>query len=123
MIKLKCQVLGAKDIQNALKKKVRGTGKKFEKALEKGAKLILRESKKLVPVASGALKNSGRIVKTGSYFKTQVAVTYTMRYAIYVHEDLTARHKKGKSAKFLEIPIKRNRQAIMAEIKKATRGK
>lgn len=35
-----------------------------------------------------------------------VTVGYTADYAVYVHEDLTAKHKQGKQAKFLEAPAR-----------------
>jgi hypothetical protein len=35
-----------------------------------------------------------------------VIVGYTQQYAIYVHENLQAAHKEGKTAKFLETPAR-----------------
>lgn len=35
-----------------------------------------------------------------------VIVGYTANYAMYVHEDLKARHKEGKVAKYLEKPAR-----------------
>lgn len=35
-----------------------------------------------------------------------VIVGYTQRYAVYVHEDMKARHKEGKTAKYLEKAVK-----------------
>lgn len=34
-------------------------------------------------------------------------VVYTAPYAVYVHEDLTARHPRGGQAKYLEQPARR----------------
>ena len=36
-----------------------------------------------------------------------VAVGYTAEYAIYVHEDMKARHRAGQKAKYLEDPARR----------------
>jgi hypothetical protein len=33
-------------------------------------------------------------------------VGYTQAYALYVHEDMEAKHKEGKEAKFLEKPAR-----------------
>lgn len=47
-----------------------------------------------------------------------VVVGYSASYAIYVHEDLTAKHKPGKTAKFLERParmMKKELQRIIAD--------
>lgn len=54
---------------------------------------------KLRKRAAKARENGGRI---------SVAVGYTQSYAIYVHEDLQARHPVGQ-AKFLESPFRANR--------------
>jgi len=35
-----------------------------------------------------------------------VSVGFTQAYAIFVHEDLTAKHKPGKQAKYLEQPAR-----------------
>lgn len=34
-----------------------------------------------------------------------VVVGYTQNYAVYVHEDLNAKHKKGRTAKYLEKAV------------------
>lgn len=36
-----------------------------------------------------------------------VIVGYTQTYAVYVHEDLSARHAEGKQAKYLETPLRK----------------
>ncbi len=41
--------------------------------------------------------------------KTVVVTGYSQSYGVYVHENLTARHKEGKSAKFLERPARQLR--------------
>ena len=41
-------------------------------------------------------------------------VGYTASYAIYVHENLTAHHKPGKQAKFLEAPARQLHDQIAA---------
>lgn len=38
--------------------------------------------------------------------RVDVIVGYTANYAIFVHEDLTARHAPGKTAKYLEHPYR-----------------
>lgn len=44
-------------------------------------------------------------------------VGYTAAYAIYVHENLTAKHKPGKQAKFLEQPARQLRDTFATMIK------
>jgi len=38
--------------------------------------------------------------------RTTCLIGYTAEYALYVHEDLEARHKVGKSAQFLMTPYR-----------------
>jgi hypothetical protein len=77
------------------------------------AEAVLQRSQELVPVDTGDLKRSGRVL-TGPPRKgrTIYQVAYggiigsarrkTIDYALYVHEDLTARHPRGGQAKYLE---------------------
>ena len=94
--------------------------KKVIKGLVKAALFIQRESQLIVPVDTGTLKNSAFTRKYQSVrgAGTVVVVGYTADYAIYVHEDLKARHKEGKSAKFLEKPIREKRTEILEIIRK-----
>lgn len=39
--------------------------------------------------------------------RASVTVGYTQQYAVFVHEDLAAKHRAGKTAKFLETPTRR----------------
>ena len=86
-----------------------GQSKLFDRALTDVAQTVLNESKELVPVDRGTLKNSGQVEKpkrdaTG----VEVEITYggdARAYARRVHEDMKARHKDGKTAKYLEKPV------------------
>ncbi len=98
-------------------RELRKGGKKKREALARGmmrAGLFLqRESQKIVPVDTGALRNSAFTRKTGTPRRPQVSVGYTVDYAIFVHENLSARHKAGKQAKFLEAPARLNRSKLI----------
>lgn len=54
-------------------------------------------------------------MKVAAKIDEDVVVGYTASYAIYVHENLEARHKPGKQAKFLEEPA-RTLQPVMIQI-------
>lgn len=84
--------------------------------LKKAGLHLQRASQKIVPVEFGVLKNSA-FTRDESDMprKIRVIVGYTASYAIYVHEDLNARHKPGKAAKFLESPA-RDMQSELADI-------
>lgn len=78
---------------------------------------VQRESQLLVPIDTSALKNSAYSRSWGQTSTTPASVTvgYTMSYAVYVHEDLEARHAPGKTAKYLER-VPKERYAEMTEI-------
>lgn len=109
---------GVKEIVKRLHTVAGETAKGMEKGLVKAGAFLLRESQKIVPVDTGALKNSGFVRKDGEGFKTDVTVGYTMEYAIYVHENLDARHARGKQAKYLEDPARAKRQDMILIIRK-----
>ena len=63
------------------------------------------------------LKNLGRKGTSSS-----VKVGYTMDYAVYVHEDLTANHPNGGQAKFLEEPARTMREQLSAGVRRDMRA-
>lgn len=118
---MKGNVDGLHAVIQAMHREVRRRGKAFARALLRGGLLIQRESQKIVPIDTGALKNSARTTTKGEGFKTTVTVSYATAYAIYVHEDLEAKHAPGKSAKYLEIPIRRHARTIARDIRAEVR--
>ncbi len=98
-------------------------------ALKTEAELTMTESKKEVPVDTGALKDSGfvdepkiqgdnisiRLGYGGVATKREANGEITVTYAIIVHEDLNAHHTVGK-AKFLEDPLKKRQKNILNNI-------
>jgi hypothetical protein len=90
----------------------------YSRGLKKAGLFLQRESQKIVPVDTGALKNSAATRVAGQGLKTEVSVLYTQSYAIYVHENLNARHAPGKQAKFLEAPARQHRMKLLEIIKK-----
>lgn len=71
---------------------------------------IMRLSQKLVPVDQTDLRRSGVLIDMSKKTKVKIMLRYgggsAAAYAVRQHEDLTLRHKPGKSAKFLERPAK-----------------
>lgn len=72
---------------------------------------VLVASQAIVPVASGALHDSGA-VSDPIVVGEGVALTIgyggdngEVDYALRQHEDLSFRHEEGKEAKFLELPL------------------
>ena len=75
---------------------------------------VQRESQKIVPILTANLKGSANTRNVGGEgFDTDIVVSYSTEYAVYVHEDLDARHKPGKQAKFLESVVRTKRKEIL----------
>ncbi|MEU7962366.1 minor capsid protein [Streptomyces sp. NPDC049097] len=77
--------------------------------LRRGLEHVLAESRKLVPLDEGTLERSGRADTDGLIG----AVSYDTVYAVRQHEELTWRHAPGRSAKYLEIPMTRERDVVL----------
>lgn len=87
-----------------------GTIRDLEQAVHGTANTVLNESKKIVPVDKGTLKDSGRVERPkvdGDGVEVEIGYGGAASdYALIVHENMNARHADGKSAKYLEIPVK-----------------
>jgi hypothetical protein len=89
------------------------------KGLREGLGYVRAEARKIVPFDTGALDSSSEIVMVpgeiagGIVFKTE--------YAAIQHERLDFKHKPGRSAKYLEIPMNANRDLILEKIAAAIR--
>ncbi len=106
-------VTGLEAVLSAMKKHVKDKSKGMERGLKRAGLFVQRESQKIVPVDTGALKNSARTTATGQGFKTVVNVSYGTAYAVFVHENLEAAHQPGKTAKFLEKVMRERRDEIV----------
>lgn len=102
---------------NRLQKIQKGYGKRLNKALGDAAETILNESNQLIPIDTGKLKSSGKVEKS----KDRAMVIYDEDYAIYVHEDMEARHKRGQ-AKFLALAVVKKKNEIAKDIANELRG-
>ncbi len=130
-VKINTQVLNLEEVKADLAKHGRMAIQALSKGLLAGGLVLQRESQLIVPIDTAALKNSaktnyvpGKTIRlrddkgrfAGGGIANEVMVTYETAYAIYVHENLTARHGPGKVAKFLEKPAKEKRKQIAEQI-------
>lgn len=127
---LDVQVRGLSQARNRLEYFRKTFPNEVAAALKTEAELTMTESKREVPVDTGALRDSGFVdepkisannisVKLG-YGGVATKVNpksgeITTTYAVIVHENMKAHHVVGK-AKFLEDPIKRRRKNILNNI-------
>jgi len=70
---------------------------------------VQRVAQERTPVDTGNLKNSAFTRKEG---EMSVLVGFNAAYAVFVHENLEAKHPTGQ-AKFLESALRDNRDAIL----------
>ena len=114
-------ISGIEEFQRKLQNFKREKAKKFEVAVTRAGLWLLRESMKIVPVDTSALKNSAPNAtrREGTGFDSVMIVGYGTDYAIYVHENTGANFKPGKQAKFLEEPARKGRKHMADIIKKA----
>lgn len=102
---------------------MRGVEARVKRNLAEGvaaaAKMVYDKSQELVPVETGALKESGRIEVTGTGFGAKATVAYggpTAPHAFVVHEDLEAYHAPPTCAKYIAKAVTMTRGAAVARV-------
>lgn len=84
---------------------------------------VFAESQTLVPVKTGALRDSGKIVSKNGFDATgapEVYITYgdeVVNYAVYVHEDLEKVHQDPTQAKFLETALLHHKKRLSSLVR------
>jgi hypothetical protein len=101
--------MSIKSVLTSFKTIDRQMKRNIERAAKMSAQLILDESNRRVPVDTGRLRNSGRVIKE-SY--RAYSVGYPVHYGVYVHFDATAYHPNGE-AFFLHNAIMAKRQEVL----------
>jgi len=139
------QIQNLSSVKSRVSAKMRSKVEKFTIGLKKAGLYLQAQSQKLVPVDYGVLKSTAFTrVENPNTPNVSVVVGYTANYAMYVHENLDAKHgaafnsfyakelkaaKKSKTktgpfrhnrganqqAKFLEAPFRRDKD-ILVEI-------
>jgi len=138
---LRVVVSGAAKAQADLRRRRLEFGRNVGRGIIKATAYTLRLAQQIVPVDQGHLRGSGFARHSGSGLKTIGRAGYEAEYALWVHEDLGARHgeefnryyakqiasgalqpwngkvfhKRGpnQQAKFLEKPVRENRKEIV----------
>lgn len=110
-------VMGLKEITVQLEKHKKATAQGVRVGMRRAGLLLQRESMLIVPVDKNFLRSSALEVTRmeGEGWESEMTVGYGTDYAVYVHENLEARHKPGTSAKYLEKPLREKRD-LMAKI-------
>ena len=112
------EIQNIEKLVNLLTKGGAGARQALFQTLYSEAQIAFGESQREVPVDKGNLRNSGQAhgIKVNRFGDTlEITLGYggvAASYALIVHEDMTARHKGGTKAKYLEDPIKRRSNGL-----------
>lgn len=90
---------------------------------KKAANYLLKESQPLVPVDTGRLKNSGKVVEISNGYSVVYSTenpTTGYNYAMIQHENLEYNHEVGQ-AKYLEEPLRNNADKLISIVREEMR--
>lgn len=109
-LSMRSEVRGAEVLRQAFRRWGRRAYAALGSALYIEAQGIMTESKREVPVKTGALRGSGQVdlpVDEGRRWRVRLGYgDQSVGYAVHVHERLDTFHPVGK-AKYLEDPLQR----------------
>lgn len=111
-------LINDKAIIGALRIRVKRVGTGVRKGLLAAGELAKRESQKTTPFRTGLLRSSHIVHPVRGGNMPAVDISVKTKYAIYVHENLDARHKSPTRAKFLERAVRENQNRIISIIRK-----
>ncbi len=115
---LSLRLKGFEDLADRLERAPRDLEKQMNRALNRSIAMAETESKRRTPVDTGYLKSS---IGGGGGFRfvrgLRAGVGTNVKYAVYVHENQSARHPVGQ-AKFMELGLKAAIPFIKREMKK-----
>lgn len=80
----------------------------LEQALDESAEYVLEEANRTVPLEEGTLMRSGAATREG----LQATVSYDTPYARVQHERTWYRHAPGRRAKWLELTVREQVDAV-----------
>jgi len=116
---VKFKIWGHREMKANLETLAKKSARAQMKALHQVAQEEMTESKKLVPVDTGTLKNSGHVEqpkRIGDAISVELGYGGAAEdYAIPVHEDLEAFHRVGQ-AKYLEQPLNESAPHIATRV-------
>ncbi|MFB8415442.1 hypothetical protein ACFT43_04995 [Streptomyces albidoflavus] len=103
---------------------LRGTRAGAVRGLRLAAEHVLERSRRRVPIEEGTLERSG--VASVDEQSLTAGVSYDSPYAVRQHEELSYRHDAGRTAKYLEGPMREEAgtvaQIIAAQVRRSLRG-
>jgi hypothetical protein len=109
------ELQGINDVIKNFEKINRMVEQNLTESLKKGGDMILKESNSLAPRDTGNMIRESDVKEVAPL---DFQVRYNEDYALYVHEDLEARHPNGGQAKFLQIATNDNGKKVIKDISK-----
>jgi hypothetical protein len=110
-----------------LVRQLRSVRKQYSAGLARGVRKaaahILRRAQKLVPYLTGELEESGHLEERKKGGDVSVDIVFEKPYAIVQHENLDFEHPNGRQAKYLETPIREDKDLIQEIIRKEAKNK
>lgn len=92
-------IFGVTAFLSKLNKEAQRRSQAVQTGLKRCGALLLRESMMIVPVDTGFLRRSGKVVATGVGNTTVVQVGYSAAYSVFVHENLDVAHGEAYNTK------------------------
>lgn len=89
------------------------------RGLDLAAEHVLSVSNQRVPNDDGILERSGR--PSVDALELRAVVSYDTPYAVIQHENLDYKHEPGRTAKYLELAVREEAEAVKALIAKQLR--
>lgn len=118
---IKFDLMGDKELVNALKSGKESSPKAVAQAIWEEANTIFAKSQILVPVDTGVLRGSGGVsapqMGNLGYFVDIFYGGPAAPYALFVHEIIGNYHKPPTQAKYLEQPLMESMDGLQERIK------
>jgi hypothetical protein len=116
-------VEGVEQVNKRILNLIRALPDEIDRATMVEVSDILTEAKRQTPVEFGNLKDSGVITElsTRGSHEMEYQISFggtepSIQYAVFVHEDLEAKHPRGGNAKFLENPMEEAKKGMINRI-------
>lgn len=100
---------------------ITGVKKASTRGITIAAEHVLGVAKGQVPIEEHTLEESGFTSVDGVHH-IRAAVSFDTPYAVKQHEDMTAKHDKGRNAKYLENAFNSEQEAVKKIIAGELRG-
>jgi hypothetical protein len=107
------EMKGADDVAKNFEKFRKMAERNMLASMKNSGEKLLKESNDLAPKDTGNMTRQSDVHVADP---KEVEVRYNEDYALFVHEDLEARHPKGGQAKFLQTATNNNGKKVIKKL-------